>query len=95
MNDATLYEDIVLGAGKRMEKPETAREPLCHTSDSPPCIGIGENQTSAEEFGEKSTSFPFSKEDINDIYMEIPAKTKRRESLMSSLFINVASFLDV
>ena len=89
MNDATLYEDIVLGVGKRQEKQETAREPL----DCPPCIG--ENQTSAEDFGEKSSSFPFSKEDINDIYMEIPAKTKRRESLMSSLFINVASFLDV
>ena len=77
----TLYEDIVLGEGRRQETPETT---------------TGENQNNnAEEFGEKSNSFPFTKEDINDIYMEIPAKTKRRESLMSSLFINVASFLDV
>ena len=89
VTDVTLYEDIVLGDGRRQEKPETTSDPLY----GPP--GTGENQTNAEDFGEKRNSFPFTKEDINDIYMEIPAKTKRRESLISSLFINVASFLDV
>ena len=95
--DVTLYEDIVLEEAKREEKPETeivtTNEHFCQTSYCPPCSG--EDQTTVEDFGEKMTSFPSTKEDMDDIYMEIPAKAKRRESFMSSLFINVASFLDV
>ena len=93
VEDATLYEDIVLGEDGRKEKPETSRDPVSQTSFSPP--DSGENPPFAEDFGVKSASFASMKEDINDLYMEIPAKTKRRESLISSLFINVASFLDV
>ena len=89
----TLYEDIVLGEAKREEKPKTSIEHICLTSYCPPCSG--EDPTRLDDFGEKIISFSSTKEDMNDLYMEIPAKTKRRESFMSSLFINVASFLDV
>ena len=94
--DVTLYEDIVLREDKREEeKPETetTTDHSSQTSYCPPCSG--EDQTTVEDFGEKITTFPSTKEDMEDIYMEIPAKAKRRESFMSSLFINVASFLDV
>ena len=89
--NVTLYEDIVLGEAKTDEKPKTSLEHICQTSYCPPCSG--EDPTRVEVFGEKITSF--SSTDMNDLYMEIPAKAKRRESFMSSLFINVASFLDV
>ena len=90
--DVTLYEDIVLGEDKREEKPKTTIE-TSQNSYCPPCGG--EDQSGMGDFGVKITSFSSTKEDVNDIFDENPAKTKRRESLMSSIFINVASFLDV
>ena len=95
--DVTLYEDIVLGEAKmEEEKAETGttNEHFCQSSYCPP-VESGEDHTRVEDFGENITSFPSTKEEMNDLYMEIPAKVKRRESFMSSLFINVASFLDV
>ena len=49
-----------------------------------------------QDFGasDRMTSFPGRKEDISESYMEIPTR-RRRESLISSLLINVASFIDV
>ena len=91
--DVTLYEDIVLREDKREETLKTTIESAQNLT-CPPCGA--ENETKVEDFEKKMTSFPATREDMNDIYDNAsPSKTKRRESLISSIFINVASFLDV
>ena len=100
VNDVTLYEDIVLQDADvnvnmlSVGNPHKTMTSLDQIEHSAFHHSSAENQIIAGDFGGKLDTFSASLENVTDTYTEIPAR-KRRESLMSSLFINVASFLDV
>ena len=91
VSEVTLYEDIALGdievkdeIGGEKGMQEINSIQVCQATSS-------DNQTE-EDFESRKTTFGCK--DIDETYTEIPTR-QRRESLMSSLFINLASILDV
>lgn len=92
VNEVTLYEDIALGDIEVKDEVGGEKKEMLDINSIQVCQETSSDNQTEDEFESRKTTF--ASRDMDETYSEIPTR-QRRESLMSSLFINLASILDV
>ena len=92
VNEVTLYEDIALGDIEVKDEVGGEKKEMLDINSIQVCQETSSDNQTEEDFESRKTTF--ASRDMDETYSEIPTR-QRRESLMSSLFINLASILDV